>query len=178
MSKRVLVSVRAILLSWSIMPTATAQAPIFRELGPELVEIAAHQHSTDADFDLDGGVDPAVLAYGATGATVRLAAGSSASLGRTFRLEIYGPPGAQYDFFGAFAAARTVVRIPGWGLLGIDQNSAFYMNSGTFDGAGAAVVVFQAPTSVAFEGLNLNWQAALPNLSRLTGALQTTLLRF
>ncbi len=76
------------------------------------------------------------------------------------------------------AAAGTCVRIPGWGLLGIDQNSAFCVTSGTFDDAGAAAVVFQAPPDVAFEGRNLFWQAGLPSLSRLIGAVQTTLLCF
>jgi len=131
------------------------------------------------DLDRDGDKDLAD-ANGRVfwNSTAQLAAGSTASLGRTFQLEIYGPPGAPFDLFGSFAAAGTSTPIPGWGLLGIDQNSAFHVTSGSFDATGAASVVFQAPTNVAFEGLNLYWQAGLPSLSRLTGTVQTTLLRF
>jgi hypothetical protein len=129
-----------------------------------------------ADLDRDG--DQELFdGHGALywNAAVQLHAGSTIGLGRTATLELYGPPGAYFELFGSAAAPAGDPVLPVWGRLGIDPSSAFLAATGTFDAGGAARVQFVVPSSAAFAGFPIYWQAAIPSLPRLTGALRTVI---
>jgi hypothetical protein len=107
-----------------------------------------------------------------------LARGAAPAVGRTGTLEIYGPANAAFDLFASLPPTAGPIALGSWGLLHLDLATATPVASGALSAAGKSEIAFAIPDVAALAGIVLYWQAALPAVGRLTGAVSTVVETF
>jgi hypothetical protein len=152
-----------------MFPAGSAPITIFYNDGtgafPATEPLAIPGLTTDpparADFDGDGDQDlatswgPRIL----SNTTRQLARGLIARPGRTASLDLYGPPGSQWQLWVSGGTAS--IPVPNWGTVFIDPLTAALFATGIFPASGTASVSGAIPNNPALIGLTAWFQAAV-----------------